>query len=136
MKDLLGMACSGLCICHCLLTPALIVMGGAGLIGGILELEWVHQILLIPVCFFVFTSLPSSFRQHLNWRPLALGLPGFALMLMGVFGPAALELYVSLSGGALVVAAHVFNRRYQFRAHRSTAVRQLARVQNAAETCG
>lgn len=136
MKDLFGMACSGLCICHCLLTPALIAAGGAGLIGGVLELEWVHQILLIPVCFFVFTSLPSSFRQHLNWRPLALGLPGFTLMLMGVYGPAELELYLSLSGGALVVAAHMFNRRYRLRANHGAAVSQLAQVQNAAETCG
>lgn len=110
MKDSLAMACSGLCIGHCLLTPVILTMGGAGFLGTFLASEVLHKALLIPVLCLAIASLPFSFRRHFNWYPLCLGVVGSALLIASVNVSAPLELYLSLSGAALLIMAHLFNR--------------------------
>lgn len=112
MKDSLAMTCSGLCIGHCLLTPALLAMGGLGFAGTVLGSEVLHKVLLVPVFLLALSSLPFSFRRHLNRSPLILGALGCALLLVGLNADEAKEFYYSLSGGALVIVAHFLNRRY------------------------
>tara|TARA_Y100001963_G_scaffold152208_1_gene236562 strand:+ start:179 stop:433 length:255 start_codon:yes stop_codon:yes gene_type:complete len=52
MKDQLGTACSGLCIVHCLATPALVAAGGLGAVGGLLASKSFHLAMLAPVLLF------------------------------------------------------------------------------------
>lgn len=112
MKDSLAMTCSGLCIGHCLLTPVLLAAGGFGFVGAFLGSELLHKVLLIPVLCLALSSLPFSFRRHLNWYPLVLGALGCALLIAGINAAEELELGLTLTGGALVIAAHFINRRY------------------------
>lgn len=110
MKDSLAVACSGLCIGHCLLTPVILTMGGAGFLGALLSSEVVHKALLIPVLCLAIASLPFSFRRHLNGYPLCLGGVGSALLIASVNVSGSLESYFSLAGAALLIIAHLFNR--------------------------
>lgn len=111
MKDALGMACSGLCICHCVLTPFVLAMGGVGLLGAYLASEWMHGALLAPVLLLALISLPLSLRKHLRWYPLVLAATGVTFLLLGLKLGEALEPYFSVTGAALVLSAHFANRR-------------------------
>jgi len=110
MKDLVAAYISGLCILHCLLTPILLALGGAGVLGHWLEAEWVHYALIAPILLLVIWSLPAARRQHQQHAPLWLGLAGAGLMLMSLWVPARLEPVLAVSAGILLMAAHLFNR--------------------------
>lgn len=110
MKDLVAAYISGLCIVHCLLTPALLALGGAGLLGHWLEAEWVHYVLITPILLLVGWSLPAARHRHQQQWPLWLGCGGAALMLLSLAVPAALEPWLAISAGVLLMAAHLMNR--------------------------
>lgn len=110
MKDLVAAYISGLCIVHCLLTPVLLALGGAGLLGHWLEAEWVHYVLITPILLLVGWSLPAARRQHRQHAPLWLGVAGAALMLVSLWVPVALEPWLAISAGVLLMAAHLMNR--------------------------
>lgn len=112
MRDLVAAYISGLCIIHCLITPILLALGGAGLLGHWLEAEWVHYLLITPILLLVIWSLPAARRQHQQHAPLMLGLTGAALMLVSLWVPAALEPWLAVSAGILLMAAHLFNRHF------------------------
>ena len=110
MKDLFAAYLSGLCILHCLLTPILLGLGGAGLLGHWLGEEWVHYVLIVPVLLLVGWSLPAARQRHRQPAPLWLGITGAGLMLLSLLVPAALEPWLAISAGTLLIAAHLFNR--------------------------
>ncbi len=110
MKDLIAAYLSGLCILHCLLTPILLALGGAGLLGHWLGAEWVHFVLIVPVLVLVGWSLPAARHRHQQPAPLWLGVTGAGLMLLSLLVPAALEPWLAVSAGTLLIAAHLFNR--------------------------
>jgi NhaP-type Na+/H+ or K+/H+ antiporter len=110
MKDLVAAYISGLCIVHCLLTPVLLALGGAGLLGHWLEAEWVHYVLITPILLLVGWSLPAAQHRHQQQSPLWLGCGGAALMLLSLAVPAALEPWLAISAGVLLMAAHLMNR--------------------------
>lgn len=110
MRDLVAAYISGLCIIHCLLTPVLLALGGAGLLGHWLDAEWVHYLLIAPILLLVIWSLPAARRQHRQQSPLWLGCGGAALMLLSLAVPAALEPWLAISAGVLLMAAHLMNR--------------------------
>ncbi len=110
MKDLVAAYISGLCIIHCLITPVLLALGGAGLLGHWLDAEWVHYLLIAPILLLVIWSLPAARRQHRQQSPLWLGCGGAALMLLSLAVPAALEPWLAISAGVLLMAAHLMNR--------------------------
>jgi hypothetical protein len=114
MKDMTGAACSGLCICHCLLTPLLLA---SGVFGGsllFLESEWVHQLLLIPVVILAFTAVLSIFKRQSDWILLILALFGIGIMLSAVVYEARFGEYfeqlATIIGGLFLVAFHLINR--------------------------
>lgn len=119
MKDALAVACSGLCLCHCLLTPVVIAMSGFGVFASFLESELIHRILLAPVLCLALASLPFSFRRHLRWQPLLLGALGGALLLTSLTAPESLEAYLAVPAGLLLIGAHMLNRRFLVRAEAS-----------------
>lgn len=112
MKDSLAMVCSSLCLCHCLLTPVLIAMGGLGMFASFLESEVLHQILLAPVVCLAIASLPFSFKRHLRWQPLILGALGGAFLITSIAAPESLEAYLAIPAGLLLIGAHLLNRRF------------------------
>lgn len=110
MKDNLAVACSGACMLHCLLTPIVIGFSAAGLLGEWLSSEWVHKLMLVPVVLLALLSLPSSYRQHKNHWPMLLGILGISTMVSALVGPESLETWITISGGILLITAHLWNR--------------------------
>jgi hypothetical protein len=102
MKDDLAVACSGACMIHCLVTPIVIGFGTAGLLGDWFTSEWVHKVMLVPVILLAILSLPGAYRRHKNHWPLLLG-------------PESLETWITLSGGLLLITAHLWNRNLSLR---------------------
>lgn len=110
MKDNLAVACSGACMVHCLLTPIIIGLGAAGLLGEWLMSEWIHKGMLVPVILLAIMSLSRSYKKHKNHWPLVVGGFGISIMVTALLGPASLETWITLSGGLLLITAHLWNR--------------------------
>ena len=111
-KDVFGIICSGLCLIHCLATPALLALGVTGLGLSYLEQEWIHWVFFTPMVLLLLISLPSGFEKHLNKLPLILGLSGGALLL---FSLTVLEVYTEwfiVVASVLIMAGHFFNRKF------------------------
>jgi hypothetical protein len=114
MKDIVGAGCSGLCICHCLLTPLLLA---SGVFGGsllFLESEWIHRLLLIPVVILAFIAVLSIVKRQSDWMLLIFALFGVGIMLSAIvyeerFGE-SFEQMATIIGGLLLVALHLINR--------------------------
>lgn len=111
MKDLLAASMSGLCILHCLLTPVLLLTGASGALVVLLSSEWLHYLLFVPVLLLVLLSLPAGRRLHRRRSPLWLALSGVSLLLLSFVLPSALESATTVSGGLLLISAHLYNRR-------------------------
>jgi len=112
--DVVGASCSGLCICHCLLTPLLMA---SGLFGGsllFLESEWIHRLLLIPVVMLSILAVLSIAKRQADWSLLILAVTGVSIMLSAVayeerFG-GAFEQVATVLGGFLLMVFHLVNR--------------------------
>ena len=115
MKDIAGAACSGLCVCHCLLTPLLLASSFFGGSLLFLESELIHQLLLIPVVVLAFISVLSVIKRRSDWMLLILALLGVGIMLSAVvyeerFGE-GFEQIATVVGGLLLMTLHLINRR-------------------------
>ncbi|MBF5055039.1 MerC mercury resistance protein [Alcanivorax sp. 521-1] len=109
MKDQLGTACSGLCIVHCLATPALVAAGGLGAVGGLLASKSFHLAMLAPVLLFAAASFPSAYRRHRHPGPGLLALAGVGLLIGAHLLPHALEALITSAGGLALIGAHLWN---------------------------
>ena len=114
MFDIAGASCSGLCICHCLLTPLLMT---SGLFGGsllFLESEWIHRLLLIPVVILALLAVLSIVKRQSDWSLLILAALGVGIMLSAIFYEehfgGAFEQIATVIGGFILVALHLINR--------------------------
>ncbi|MDO8825505.1 MerC domain-containing protein [Methylophaga sp.] len=110
MKDDLAVVCSGACMVHCLVTPIVIGFSAAGLFGEWLSSEWVHQLMLVPVVLLALLSLPGSYKKHKNKWPLRLAALGILTMVSALVGPESMETWITISGGILLITAHLWNR--------------------------
>ena len=110
MKDFLGACLSGLCILHCLLVPLLLAMGGASVLGAWIGSEWVHYLLIAPICLLLIWSLPLSWIKHRNLHPLWIGGSGFSLLLLSLFVPESAETLLAIVGSLGLITAHLLNR--------------------------
>lgn len=115
MKDIIAAALSGLCVVHCLATPMLLALGSSGLLLGIFSSEWFHYLMLLPISVLLAWSLPGGWCVHQRKAPFALGLAGFLVLIAAMFAPHDAETALSVSGGLLLIAAHLYNRRLVFR---------------------
>jgi len=109
MKDKLAICLSGLCICHCVLTPLLLTLGSLGVLGFIFGSEWVHYLLVVPIAILAVLSLPSSFRQHRLKLPLLLGAAGLLLVVSALFNEGSAETWLTVAGSLLLCSAHYYN---------------------------
>ena len=111
MKDLIAAVLSGLCVVHCLTTPLLLALGSSGVMLGLASSEWFHYLMLLPISVLLVWSLPGGWCAHRRKAPFVMGLAGFLLLVAALFAPHAAETALSVSGGLLLVSAHLYNRK-------------------------
>jgi hypothetical protein len=111
--DSMGLALSGACLLHCVLVAiALIAAPSASVWLGATE-NAVHWLLVVVALGVSGWALYSGFRRHGDVTVVVLGGVGLAVMFVGaahLFGRAA-ETFLTLSGAAIVAAAHLANLR-------------------------
>lgn len=114
MKDITGAVLSFLCICHCVLVPIAIMVGGTGAVLSVMGDESVHLMLIVPVFIVGVLSFPPGIKAHGSYTPAITGGIGFLLLLFEEsieFGNSeVMGLAVPLLAGALLGFAHLRNR--------------------------
>lgn len=110
MRDLLGVACSGLCIIHCLALPLALAVGLpiAGL--SMMTEESVHVVLITLIVALAVWAFPAGWRRHKRLLPLGIAGCGIALMLATTVAPQKLEVSLAVIAGVTLIAAHLSNR--------------------------
>jgi hypothetical protein len=106
MKDKLGIFFAFLCLCHCLLTPALVLLMGANVFLGHLEAEWLHKLLLFPVFVIALSSIPKRYLATRNQWLLILTSSGFVTIISAQFNHGANEVWLTLLGSICLIGAH------------------------------
>ena len=116
VADLLGVGLSLLCLIHCLALPVLIAFAPV-LLKSLPGDEVTHRSLAVIIGFVGFLAFRSGYKVH--GRRWLLGLFLFGLMLVSaaaVLGDAILTSYgeaaITVCGGLILVAAHLFNRTF------------------------
>ena len=112
MKDKLGISLSGLCICHCLLIPALALLGFALPAMENFESEWVHKALLLPIVLVACWSMYSAVKLHGYYKAIYFVLCGLALLLSALVVPHHLEQIVTVLGAVMLSYGHWLNYQY------------------------
>nr|WP_246394404.1 MerC family mercury resistance protein [Microbulbifer rhizosphaerae] len=95
---------SCLCLAHCLLTPALLALGGFGVLGALLEDRLVHLAVLLPVLLLALTSFPGACRRYRRPAVMVAGFSGLLLLAGralpgGNLGPAGQRRRCRFAGG-------------------------------------
>lgn len=111
MKDTVGMLMSGLCLAHCLLAPALLALGGSGVLGPLVGDRLFHLVLLLPVLLLAVASFPSACRLHRRPAVVIAGFSGLSILVIALGLEGAWELLASIAGAGLLMAAHWANQR-------------------------
>lgn len=110
--DRAGVLVSAGCAVHCALMPfaaGVLSMAGVGFVAS----EATELALLAAAAVLAAVSLTSGCCHHRQWRPIALMLLGFALVLFGRgWAPeGSPETMSVVAGGVLVASAHLANWR-------------------------
>lgn len=126
-RDWLGIACSGLCVVHCL-APLLLALAGSSLAGlALFRDESLHRALLVLVPVVALWSLAPSLRVHHRREPFAVAGLGFSLLLGAALLGEAVEKPLSIAGGLVMIAAHVRNRALLRRGPQESTVQAAQR---------
>ncbi|HYO73808.1 MAG TPA: MerC domain-containing protein [Archangium sp.] len=110
--DAWGQALSVLCMAHCVLLP--LALGALpAVMSQSLEQAPIHLGVLALAAVFGVASFVPGFRQHRDWRVLALGAAGLALLGLAqtVLPEGVAEMAMTVVGGTTLVVAHGLNRR-------------------------
>lgn len=110
--DGLAIGASALCLIHCLLLPALIVL--LPMLAGYLALP--EQFHVAALAFAVPTSaiaLSLGYRRHHKRAAILIVLPGIALLALGAFvAPSeSIETALTVPGATLLAIGHALNWR-------------------------
>lgn len=116
-KDLLGAWLSAACVCHCILTPFILLFAGSGLLGTLFGSELFHWLMLGPVAVIVVMSFPSAWRIHRNRWPGFISFTGLALLILALAFHGWAETVITIIGGSLLFSAHIMNRRLLIKAN-------------------
>jgi len=110
--DGLGLACSGVCLVHCLAFPLLWLLlplvhdehDGHSL---------THLALFLVVLPVAALALISGFRHHRRREPLVLGMFGIVLLASGIHPALSLltQTVLSVMGASAMAIAHLLNLR-------------------------
>lgn len=107
MRDKLGILFSGLCIAHCLLMPIVMILLSGNALLSVLESEWVHSLLLVPIFIVMMISLPSSWLKTRNPWILVFAILGAVLLLVSRATHGMSEVLLTLFGSSSLIAAHL-----------------------------
>ena len=102
--DWYAIACSALCIVHCLALPLLVAVIPA--VALVAEAEWVHVALVLaaaPATLWVVSRAAIAGRAPFV---VAAGLVGLTLLFVGAFVETEFEELLTSGGAALLIAAH------------------------------
>lgn len=109
MKDKLGIFFSSLCLCHCVLTPILILLLGTNMFLSGLENEWVHKLLLLPVILMALSSIPKRWLATKNqWLLISSGI-GLVTLITAQFNHGPSEVLLTMLGSTCLIAAHLLS---------------------------
>lgn len=111
MKDILGAACSGLCMIHCVVLPTLAATGTSFLGVVYLTSDSAHLWLSAAMIAFAMLSFPSGWRKHSRVVPSLLASLGISLMTLGIYADESLEAYYAAAAGISLIAGHLINRQ-------------------------
>ncbi|HEY0163662.1 MAG TPA: MerC domain-containing protein [Edaphobacter sp.] len=118
--DVAGATASGLCLIHCLLTPVAISFF-PGIVPYLPGDTWVHRMLAIGIVLMGAVAFIPGYRLHRRRSLLALIGAGISLILVvawsGETMNEAKEIALSVSGSAMLVAAHLLNRSFCRQCH-------------------
>ena len=106
MKDKLGIFFASLCLCHCLFTPVLVLLMGTNVFLGLLEAEWVHKLLLLPVLVIALSSIPRRWLVTRNQWLLILASSGLVTIISAQFKHGASEIWLTVLGSICLIGAH------------------------------
>jgi hypothetical protein len=106
MKDILGIFFTSLCLCHCLLTPILLLLMGTNVFLAHLESEWVHKLLLLPVLVIALSSIPRRWLATRNQWLLILASSGFIAIITAQFNHGVNEVWLTILGSICLISAH------------------------------
>jgi hypothetical protein len=112
--DRIGMWASLTCAIHCALWPlALLMLPAAGL--AVLPWADIDQIFVLFATVLGLTMVSLGFRRHRAFAAWVLLLAGLALVWANAFTPlhehAVWHAIMMATGGGLIAAAHLVNRR-------------------------
>ena len=109
--DRIGIFLSGLCLVHCVLTGALLVLLPS--LQLFFPHELFHKIFLLVLPLFAIIAFIPGYRRHGSMKIFFWALAGFSLLVLGAFafeGILWLETVVSISGSSCLIRAHFLNR--------------------------
>jgi hypothetical protein len=111
MKDILGAACSGLCMIHCVGLPVLAATGTSFLGIAYLSTDSAHLWLSAGMVAFAMLSFPSGWRKHKRIVPSLLAGVGISLMALALYVEESLEAYYAAAAGIMLIGGHLINRQ-------------------------
>jgi len=113
--DKSAMGLSFLCLVHCLLVPAIVLVLPA-LLAAPLQDERFHQILLFVIIPLSAIALFLGCKKHKSWSIFAWGIVGLAILLVGGLFAHDLvgeigERVLTVAGSLIMMASHFTNYR-------------------------
>ena len=117
MKDFVGTVLSGACVVHCLLTPALLLLGYSGVLTFLAHSFELHLALYVSVTAMAVLSFPIAYKRHRKRMPMIMGCVGMvflslALMAESLYHLHTAETIMTILGGVFMIIAHVSNKRF------------------------
>ena len=116
MKDFFGTALSGLCVVHCLLAPALLLLGSSGAIAYWAHSLELHLFFFVGVVALAVLSFPAAYSRHKKPMPIVMGVIGTVFLLLALLAESlyhwhVAETVLTIVGGVLMISAHMSNKR-------------------------
>jgi hypothetical protein len=110
--DAVAVLASGLCLAHCLLLPALILVIPAWA-AWLAVPDSFHLWMLAFAAFSSALALYLGKQRHRRWTPTAIALPGLVALASGavLFHDLALETLLTVIGALGLSVAHILNGR-------------------------
>ena len=113
ISDKIAMSLSFACVLHCLFMPAFLI-SSATFVSLQFSDEYIHYFILMFAMPLSLYALLSGRKNHNNNFIFLVGVIGLAILLGAVFTEANVfgfetEIFLSLTGSALVIAAHYKN---------------------------
>lgn len=109
--DRAGIALSGLCAIHCVLS--VVIVSALGLSGSALLAPVIHEFGLMLAVAIGAVTLGVGVARHGRTGPLLIGAAGIALMALALaVGHGYEEAVLTIAGVALVALAHIRNLRH------------------------